>query len=149
MTSMNANNQDFNWIDACLRCSIEHEFESLKKCLMTSVDTMQSYVEQKGHLVEYVFDEDNGNACVTLNHTGTGQPSPTMKVAFRRKKDHILVEEWRSFYPDPDKTNPSMRIVPKLNDIGRCRYTIDGNTETEYLRWQVVRQALEPLFFPE
>ena len=52
MTSMNANNQDFNWIDACLRCSIEHEFESLKKCLMTSVDTMQSYVEQKGHLVD-------------------------------------------------------------------------------------------------
>ena len=72
-------------------------------------------------------------------------PSPDEGVA--PVSTNFGIDSWRSSYPD--KTNPSMRIVPKLNDIGRCRYTIDGNTETEYLRWQVVRQALEPLFFPE
>ena len=39
--------------------------------------------------------------------------------------------------------------MTKLNDVGKCRYNIDGNPENEYLRWQVVRRALEPLFFTD
>lgn len=36
-------------------------------------------------------------------------------------------------------------VTLTLNDSGECRYQI--NDEGEYLRWQVVRKALETLFF--
>ena len=34
-----------------------------------------------------------------------------------------------------------------LNDDGECRYRIDDGPQ-EYLRWQVIRRALQPVFFP-
>ena len=39
----------------------------------------------------------------------------------------------------------SFEITLTLNDNGQCRYRMDG--EGEHLRWQIVRRALEPLFF--
>ena len=43
------------------------------------------------------------------------------------------------------KTDTTLTVTLTLNDEGECRYKING--EGEYLRWQVVRRALEPMFF--
>ena len=40
---------------------------------------------------------------------------------------------------------PLFEVTLSLDDHGRCVYQIDG--EGEYLRWQVLRKALNPLFF--
>ena len=39
----------------------------------------------------------------------------------------------------------SYTVKLTLNHDGECRYKING--EGEYLRWQVARKVLEPMFF--
>ena len=63
----------------------------------------------------------------------------TYEVSFSLRDDHILViDEWT-------ESTRQIVLTVTLNRDGECRFVIDG--EGEYLRWQVARRALCPMFF--
>ena len=57
-------------------------------------------------------------------------------AAFARKNGSIEVDAATRF-----------TVSLTLNDDGECRYRI-GDGPQEYLRWQVIRRVLQPIFFP-
>ena len=70
-------------------------------------------------------------------------PTSYRTVYFMLKPRYILVEDHAE--------HELFRASLTLNADGDCRYKMakgeDGTYDGEYLRWQVIQKALEPLFF--
>ena len=70
-------------------------------------------------------------------------PKSSSSVYFMLKPSCILVED--------NAEHEMFRASLTLNADGDCRYKMakgeDGTYDGEYLRWQVIRKALETLFF--
>ena len=74
-----------------------------------------------------------------LNVHRIPKPGRTNGIVFELDGDRDLIKITNY------KTDTTLTVTLTLNDEGECRYKING--EGEYLRWQVARKVLEPLFF--
>ena len=131
---MSSKGHDFNWVKARRECVVVLEFERLKDAVMASIrEAQEAGVE--------VREASAHELWVGLS------ASPEYGVLFSLEgynggPRHIRVVDYAAGKADAK----SFGVTLVLNDNGECRYQIDG--EGEYLRWHVIRRALEPLLFP-
>ena len=127
---MSPESHEFNWVKARSECVLPLEFERLKDSVKNSIQEIQE--PRSFHLREvssrelWVYGNNSESGVLFVLRTND------------HKGDHIAVVN--------SIRNISFKITLALNDNGQCRYVVNG--EGEYLRWQIVRRALEPLFFP-
>ena len=131
---MSPKDHEFNWVKARSECVLSLEFGRLKDSVKNSIQEIQEL--RSCHLREvspkelWVYEKNT----VTGSEYGV---SLFLRIN-DHEGDHIAVMDYMQ--------ETSFKITLALNDDGQCRYVVNG--EGEYLRWQIVRRALEPLFFP-
>ena len=133
----NPDSHDFDWVTARDRCDVPKEFHKLMEFVEENYKARKRCLPDN-HPYRYDFcKKDSDNFSVER----TEGPLDQCVVAFSLKNDGILVGD--SSNEPPWK----MKLTLTLNDTGACRFKIDG--KGEYMRWQVARRALGPLFFDE
>ena len=126
---MNPNDHDFDWVEARHNCSIRVEFEKLRRDVEKATEQ-----HKKLTLDDARFEfHDEGDLLVVQCFPRHGDETG---AAFARKNGSIEVDAATRF-----------TVSLTLNDDGECRYRI-GDGPQEYLRWQVIRRVLQPIFFP-
>ncbi len=117
---------DFDWVKALGDCSVSFEFEKIKSDVRRNTKRRNS---------DYPSDPDKWKARegVGIIHVSTGRRCVTFKI----EHECIMVTGF--------KHNDQLRLTLTLDDDGDCLFKING--EGLYKRWQVIRRALEPLFF--
>ena len=121
---MSPNDNYFDWVNTRKACSLEAKFGQLNVNAKKDADRAGFEFESNGDyfMVYRPSDESVKGRSVT----------------FKLENDRILVG-----------SNPaslaSFTITLTLNDEGDCRYRIDN--KGEHKCWQVLRRALEQLFF--
>ena len=134
---MSPKQDDFNWVEERAECSLAVEFERLKAAVLSDV-AVRNKLGDNVHC-ELKSREKNGMFYVTASHN----PKDSSAVYFMLNPRHIMVED--------NVENEMFRATITLNAEGDCRYQMAkgeaGTYEGEYLRWQVIRKALETLFF--
>ncbi|MDE0102595.1 MAG: hypothetical protein OXN89_09460 [Bryobacterales bacterium] len=129
--SASADDHAFNWVKARHECSMALEFRLIRKQVDRMVEERNSSTNGR---VRFVVRRASTEVFSVENSAGMSQP-----VVFELSTRKIAVH--RGFGCDP------LELTLTLNDDGECRYRICG--DGEYLRWQVIRRALEDLFFPQ
>ena len=131
-------NQDFDWVSARHKCSLPHEFVRLKTAVQANCAARQRCLP-KDTPVGFRFEDLGTEEFSVTRHPVGGAVGLEYAVTFSLRNDHIsVIDCW---------SDPAHRfsLTVELNDDGECRFVIDG--EGEYLRWQVARRALCPMFF--
>ena len=121
--------QDFNWVDARHNCSIMVEFEKLRRDVEKATEQHKKLTLDDARFEFHDEGEFFVVRCLPRHGDETG-------AVFTRKNGSIEVDAATRF-----------AVSLTLNDDGECRYRI-GDGPQEYLRWQVIRRALQPVFFP-
>ena len=127
MVFMNSSkDHDFDWVKALGDCSVNFEFEKIKSDVGSNTKRRNS---------DYPNDPDKWKfrEGVGIIHVSAGRRC----VAFKIEYECIMVTGFKHNYP--------LRLTLTLDDDGDCLFQING--EALYKRWQVIRRALEPLFF--
>ena len=132
--SDNPEHPDFNWVKARYECSLGLEFECLRKDIERCRDEWAAQQPQNGVGHKIVVSGSPEVICVERR---TGSPRRPASVRFVLHADYILVDSTNSV--------KQFKLTLTLNDEGDCRYRIDG--DGEFIRWQVLHRALEPLLF--
>ena len=127
---MSPNDHNFDWVEARHNCSIRVEFEKLRRDVEKATEQQQKLTRDDARFEFY--DKDSGFFVVQCFR---GHEDETGAV-FTRKNGSIEV----------DAAATKFTVSLTLNDDGECRYRIDDGPQ-EYLRWQVIRRALQPIFF--
>ena len=128
---------DFNWVEARNNCSIAKVFEALKQTVEANIKERQEQLGAGSSRSPRLEDRGSHEFMVVRD-------SPFNAVGFRLQGDHIFIE---------DSTNgkPLFELTVALNDDGECRFkvAVEGGLadEREFLRWQVVRKAIEDTLF--
>ena len=131
--------QDFGWVTARDKCSLPNEFERLKLLVEANVRTRKSCMKKES-VFDFAFHNSDESEFSVSRSPISGVYGSTQTVSFSLKNSHILVTDgWKS----PERR---LCLTLTLTDDGECRFLI-GNGEGEYLRWQIARRALCPLFF--
>ena len=131
---MNPQDQDFDWVTEHLGCSVAYEFAKLELAAKTAVEKLcQS--EHCGPEIEIKF-QSKGQKLFEVSRNRTTWEGASLQ--FCRNRKEIIVKDTR-------KETVVFKITLTLTEEGECRYQIDG--KGEFLRWQVIRRALKPLFF--
>ena len=134
---MSPNDHDFDWVQAQLGCSPLCEYRRIVKSVKDAVKVRQDA------LMKLDPDSRDRIECAefdaALNVYRIPKPGKTNGIVFELDgdKDLIAITDYA--------TRTTLVVTLTLNDEGECRYKIDG--EGEYLRWQVARKVLEPMFF--
>ena len=139
--SSDPNEHDFDWVTARHRCSLPGEFERLKCAIGENCAARRKCLAADEQTQFNVEGGDSDNFSVTRKQTSGGLGG-VHRVRFYLRLDHICIVETRN-----EQERRRFAVTLTLNDEGECRFLIDG--EGEYLRWQVARRALCPLFFPD
>ena len=126
---------DFNWVKARHECSIEFEFECLRRDIEASQDVRMRQLGEERE-AEIIVKSKPDLISVQLRN-GRGGIAPC--VVFHLERGKIVVRPLGSAAP--------FELTLTLNNEGECRFRIDG--EGEHRRWQVLRRALEELLFDE
>ena len=137
--SNNPKDHDFNWVEARRNCSFSTEYIEFKNAVKRSVEERRKDLpDDRGADVR--FKEESNEPTKFSVHRGTpGHEGHTM-ILFSLVDGEILVAQAKGFH---QTSRPRMSLT--LNDQGECRYKIGD--EGPYLRWQVVRWAVEALFY--
>ena len=124
--------QNFDWMNAFLKCSAACEFVELKHAAKAASETYRAAWEKHKPkaTIEFGFNAASDNSSFNAYRKDKEFESGT-SVKFSRANDHILVEH---------DNKASYKITLTLNDQGECRYQIDG--AGEYHRWQVLKKML-------
>ena len=133
---------DFNWVESRNECSVSVEFVAMQREVRKNVDDRNDQCPSfKKHnrinLFEYENRIGHQQFCVRRHDAYGG------RVCFQEHENHILIE-WIGMNGEPAKA--PIKITLTLNNEGECRYRIDMG-ECECLRWQILRDSLEGLFF--
>ena len=138
---MSPKDHKFNWVDALDECSLSRQYVLLEDDAEELVETRNSQRVGKGDAVTLKFSgSSDGNDLFEVLRTPVGNAYGTTKQrSFRLDVDRIRVRGFGIRKPAD--------ITLTLSDEGDCRFKIDG--EGCYLRWQVLRRFLEPLFYPQ
>ena len=133
---------DFNWVKARRECSLSCEMQKLRDAVQASVKERREDAETDLS-ADVVFTKDS-ETHFSVCHRVFPRYSPNdydWCVHFTLESDKIKVTQTNRQGP----VN-SFGVTLTLNDKDKCLYQIDE--KGEYLRWQVVRQALAQLYFP-
>ena len=134
---MSPNDHDFDWVQAQLDCSPLCEYRRLVKYVKDAVkvrqDALMKLDPDSNERIEWAEVD------AALNVHRIPKPGKTNGIVFELDgdKDLIGITDYA--------TRTTLVVTLTLNNEGECRYKING--EGEYLRWQVARKALEPMFF--
>ena len=131
--------QDFNWVEACGACSERSQFNLMRRKARELVDTRMSQIANV-HRSDYLKLESYGPKdwfVVWSDRIEDGR-TVSMKRYFRLESGKITVST---------NLHVAHTITPTLNDEGEFRFKIDG--KGCYLRWEVLKHFLEPLFRTE
>ena len=131
---MSPKDHEFNWVKAHSECVLPLEFERLKDSVKNSIQEIQE--TRNFDICEISTREFWVNRTPTRDDSKYGVLF-VLRMDEPKREDHIAVIN--------HLLGTSFEITLTLNDNGQCRYRMDG--EGEHLRWQIVRRALEPLFF--
>ena len=95
---------------------------------------------KKESVFDFSFHNSDESEFSVYRSPISGVHGSTQTVSFSLKNDHILItDEWKI----PKR---QLFLTLTLTNDGECRFLIDSE-EGEYLRWQIARRALCPLFF--
>ena len=131
--------RDFDWVTARDQCSLPNEFERLKLLVEENVRTRKRCMKKES-VFDFTFHNGDASEFSATRSPISGVHGSTQTVSFSLRNDHILVtDRWKI----PERR---LCLTLTLTDDGECRFLID-NDEGEYLRWQIARRALCPLFF--
>lgn len=133
----NKDDHNFNWVEARHACSVGREFSELKSDLKEIVETRDGFMMRRSS-VSFGYrgkDQTEGSHCCSVIRSENSVIRDRVRFCLDEENDRIEVKG----------TEKSIILTLTLNDEGECRYQIDG--KGEYLRWQVLRRILEPLFF--
>ena len=126
---------DFDWVTVRAGCSALNMFGLLKQEAEKNVEAMKAAPATKPQASESplrFFDNGTSFGVVRRRHIGE------VGVRFSLYGDEISVESL-GFGLEGNFT-----ATLTLNDDGECRFLVGGKTLD---RWQILRRALEPLFF--
>ena len=130
---MCSDDHEFNWVRARLGCSPVSQFELIKDYVRKDIEEMQESLPPNANLQ---YTETHSHSFKVERWPVEGGKREH-GVVFYLEGGHILITN--------RVQGNSFKVTVNLDDKGRCTYRIDG--DGEYLRWQVIRKALEPLFF--
>jgi hypothetical protein len=120
---------DFDWVTARNQCSLGKVFEFLYLETKKNTETMNQINGQEQRQWQLV--EFQGGFSVSRRTVES-----TMGARFTIRDNAVVV--------DGIGVDVGFKAGLTLNDDGKCRLLVDGK---ELDRWQVLRRALEPLFF--
>ena len=125
---------DFNWVKALTCCSVQFEFEKLK------CDIKNGTAQRNSNY------PDGSSAWITHEEHSIIQVSRTKPESIREPKPSVVLKsEGDCIKVTGFGHEESMKLTVTLNDEGKCRFQING--KGLYRRWQVIRRALEAIFF--
>jgi hypothetical protein len=123
---------DFDWVTVRAGCSALNMFRLLKHDAAKNVEAIKTATKSPEGNEMAVRLLDNGSSFVVMRRTYRSE----MGVRFTLSQDWIRVES--------QGVNVSFTATLTLNDEGECRFMVGDKTLD---RWQLLRRALEPLFF--
>ena len=129
---------EFDWVMAHSQCSLPHEFGRLKQLVENNCCTRRKYLPAD-NTMDFSFHATSEDHFTVSRFPVNDMVGSSYSVTFSLRNDHILIED------DWSKPMRRLALTLTLDDDGRCRFHIDG--EGEYLRWQIARRALCPIFF--
>ena len=124
---------DFDWVTARAQCSALTMFELLKADVQKNVETMKAIVAARGQESSYRFHASGELLSVTRFWYGE---EIGVKVS-------LYGEQFEVGSKGVGADGFSATLT--LDDSGECRFLVDGERLD---RWQFLRRAFEPLFFP-
>lgn len=123
---------DFDWVTVRAGCSALNMFELLKAEATKNVEAIKAVTKLNGQEMPLKMF-NNGSMFGVIRPYRRFEETG---VRFALYQDEIRVES--------QGLKVSFTATLTLNDDGECRFLVDGQTLD---RWQVLRRALEPLFF--
>ena len=136
--------QDFNWVRAKLDALPSAALDSIRKDVRAAVEERNASLEE----IDAAFRFALGDAeCVgVILEPAEGAVGSSRGAHFELLDDGRIKVSY--FATSPQITlPPEITAEPVLDPNGSCRFLIDGGEGL--LRWQFIRQALEPLLFPD
>ena len=137
---MSPKRHDFAWVAARAECSLDVEFERLKAAVQDDIAARNELVRNDDNIHFELRKREKERRFDVIAYCN---PMRSSTVYFMLKQRYILVED--------NAEDEIFRAALTLNADGDCRYKMaKGEDETydgEYLRWQIIQKALEPLFF--
>ena len=122
--------QEFNWVEARANCSIGSMFRLLEADAEKDVQIRNN--DTGARRLSFTFRVGSGGDEFLVLEGDNGP-----LIMFRLMPEHISVQ---------DRQREEMfKATVTLNNEGRCVRKVNGE---ELERWQVLRLALEGLFFP-
>ena len=135
---MSPKESSFDWVKASWECSLPNEFVKLENEAKGNVGKRQ-YLLAAESPIGFAFNKISQDH-FEVSRSPTGEAYGLKhEVIFCLRHDHILIQDnfgGRKFV-----------LTLILNDDGECRFKIDGEGDKEFLIWQVMRRALDGLFF--
>ncbi len=119
----------FDWVSARDACSTRAVFEALKQGAADDVKTINSL---RGKSL-FAIQSNSGDLFSVVRQEDSAQRAVNFSVA----DSEIAIKP---------STGSSFRVTLALNESGECKVKIKGRDE-ELEHWQVLRIALEDLFF--
>lgn len=121
---------DFDWVTARSQCSAFNVFNSLKEDARKNTETVNALAEGRGaHAFQFGSDAKSFWV-VQIGRLG----EIGVRVSLRDEQIHV----------ESQGVDVAFSAGLTLNDDGECRLLVEG---VALDRWQVLRRALEPLFF--
>ena len=122
---------DFDWVTERVKCSTYSAFKELERLAKANTEKREaSLTERDRQMVSFRFESSSQWFSVIAENL-------TRQVEFRLRGDQIEI--------DGDGIKVNLRVTLTLNNEGDCRLRVNGEGENQ--PWQVLRLALEDLFF--
>ena len=126
----------FNWVGACIACRPKEQFDAIQSDVEDAVRKRNEELVRSDAPVRMGFSNYGTGFCVSKDPVA-GYHAGQDCVNFDQATDGFVIRDLRA--------HGVKSVTPFLDDEGECRFRING--EGSHQRWQVIRLALEPLFF--
>ena len=129
-----------DWVKARHECSLSSQFIELQLEAEQNVESIRALFptqESSERRIRFEYKPIDAATFLVVRYISEQTPfEKTAFVRFMRRDDRITVET--------ESQNLLFEIRQGLNDFGQCVLKV-GNEE--FFKWQVLRKALEELFF--
>ena len=131
--------EKFDWVKARHECSLSSQFIELQLEAEQNVESIRALFptqESSERRIRFEYKPIDAATFLVVRYISEQTPfEKTAFVRFRRRDDRITVET---------ESDLLFEIREGLNDFGQCILKIGSE---ECFKWQVLRKALEKLFF--
>jgi hypothetical protein len=130
---------NFDWVTARSKCSLEQMFDVLMKEAQANMAARNELLGHSGDRNRFEFNQADPRLRKGFTISDTwAQTRRAVDIAITKGAIQIM----RSF---PDRGPLPMVVTVTLNDEGDCRFKMADEEELD--TWQVLKRALEALFF--